>query len=79
MSSATAYNFKMLPDQASPTSAHISGYVGEWHSHPPRATPLPSRTDLRQIDWLAALFDMDSQPALMLIEAIMWHPSYSGT
>ncbi len=43
------------------------GYVGEWHSHPPRATPLPSRTDLRQIDWLAALFDMDSQPALMLI------------
>jgi integrative and conjugative element protein (TIGR02256 family) len=42
-------------------------YVGEWHSHPPRVAPVPSRTDLLQIDWLAALFDMDTLPALMLI------------
>lgn len=42
-------------------------YVGEWHSHPPRVAALPSPTDLSQIDWLAALFDMDTLPALMLI------------
>lgn len=42
-------------------------YVGEWHSHPPRAAALPSATDLLQIDWLATLFDMDTLPALMLI------------
>ena len=44
-------------------------YVGEWHSHPPRAPALPSPTDRSQIDWLAALFDMDTLPALMLIAA----------
>ena len=42
-------------------------YVGEWHSHPPRAETLPSITDFAQIDWLATLFDMDTLPALMLI------------
>ena len=42
-------------------------YIGEWHSHPPRASTLPSQTDLSQLDWLASLFDMDSLPALMLI------------
>ncbi|MCG8520942.1 MAG: ThiF family adenylyltransferase, partial [Pseudomonadales bacterium] len=42
-------------------------YVGEWHSHPPRAATLPSPTDLSQIDWLATLFDMDTLPALMVI------------
>jgi hypothetical protein len=44
-------------------------YVGEWHSHPPRASARPSATDGRQIDWLAALLGMDSMPALMLIAA----------
>ena len=44
-------------------------YVGEWHSHPPRAGAQPSATDLVQIDWLSALFDMDTLPALMLIAA----------
>lgn len=42
-------------------------YVGEWHSHPPRAETRPSPTDLAQIDWLATLFEMDNLPALMLI------------
>ena len=42
-------------------------YVGEWHSHPPRAGVRPSMTDFVQIDWLATLFDMDTLPALMLI------------
>lgn len=44
-------------------------YVGEWHSHPPRAGARPSTIDLVQIDWLSALFDMDTLPALMLIAA----------
>ena len=44
-------------------------YVGEWHSHPPLASARPSAIDGRQIDWLAALMDMDSMPALMLIAA----------
>lgn len=42
-------------------------YVGEWHSHPPRAGVMPSITDLVQINWLAAIFDMDTLPGLMLI------------
>lgn len=42
-------------------------YVGEWHSHPRGVAVRPSATDLSQIDWLAALFDMDTLPALMLI------------
>jgi len=42
-------------------------YVGEWHSHPPRASARPSTIDAQQIDWLAALMRMDSIPALMLI------------
>jgi hypothetical protein len=44
-------------------------YVGEWHSHPPRASARPSAIDGRQIDWLAALMGIDSMPALMLIAA----------
>ena len=44
-------------------------YVGEWHSHPPRASAGPSPTDRCQSDWLAALMGMDSMPALMLIAA----------
>ena len=44
-------------------------YVGEWHSHPPRASARPSAIDGKQIDWLAALMGMDSMPALMLIAA----------
>ena len=44
-------------------------YVGEWHSHPPRASARPSPIDAHQIDWLAALMGMDSMPALMLIAA----------
>ena len=42
-------------------------YIGEWHSHPPCASTHPSMADFDQIGWLAALFDMDTLPALMLI------------
>jgi hypothetical protein len=44
-------------------------YVGEWHSHPPKASARPSVIDGQQIDWLAALTGMDSMPALMVIAA----------
>ena len=44
-------------------------YVGEWHSHPSKASARPSPIDTLQIDWLAALMDMDSMPALMMIAA----------
>lgn len=42
-------------------------YIGEWHSHPPRASAMPSAEDGRQLDWLAALLGADSLPGLMLI------------
>lgn len=48
------------------TLGHIR-YVGEWHSHPPRATTTPSRTDIGQLDWLAQLMQLDALPALMVI------------
>ena len=44
-------------------------YVGEWHSHPPRSSARPSAVDGEQIDWLAALMEMESMPALMVIAA----------
>ena len=44
-------------------------YVGEWHSHPPRASARPSTTDDKQLDWLATLMNLDSLPALMVIAA----------
>tara|TARA_R110001599_G_scaffold830_7_gene4178 strand:- start:10523 stop:12829 length:2307 start_codon:yes stop_codon:yes gene_type:complete len=42
-------------------------YVGEWHSHPEGASTRPSAIDLRQIDWLASICEIESLPALMLI------------
>ncbi|WP_338702066.1 ThiF family adenylyltransferase (plasmid) [Bradyrhizobium sp. 26S5] len=44
-------------------------YIGEWHSHPPKASARPSSVDALQIDWLAGLMGMDSVPALMVIAA----------
>jgi hypothetical protein len=48
------------------TLGHVR-YVGEWHSHPPRASTNPSPTDINQLDWLAQLMQLDSLPALMVI------------
>ena len=42
-------------------------YVGEWHSHPRRASTCPSRIDLEQIAKLTELLAVDECPALMLI------------
>jgi hypothetical protein len=58
-----------LMDSIRRRSAGQVRYVGEWHSHPPRSSARPSCIDGEQIDWLAALLDMDSMPALMVIAA----------
>ena len=59
---------EMMHDVRRRTAGQIR-YVGEWHSHPPRASARPSTVDSRQLDWLAALMGMDSMPALMVIAA----------
>ncbi len=56
-------------DEVRRKTAGQARYVGEWHSHPPKASARPSPIDALQIDWLAALMDMDSMPALMMIAA----------
>jgi proteasome lid subunit RPN8/RPN11 len=50
-------------------SMHQLRYVGEWHSHPRRSSPLPSTTDLTQLAWLAAELDAEGLPGLMAIAA----------
>jgi hypothetical protein len=50
-------------------SLHQVRYVGEWHSHPPRSSALPSSTDLRQIVWLRHELETEGLPALMAIAA----------
>lgn len=59
---------ELIESTAKKTAGQIH-YVGEWHSHPPHASGHPSPVDLSQIDWLAAVMEMDSMPALMLIAA----------
>lgn len=58
-----------LMDRARRTTAGQVRYVGEWHSHPPKSSARPSAVDGAQIDWLAALMQMESMPALMIIAA----------
>ena len=45
----------------------IVGYVGEWHSHPPRSSARPSTADMYQMESLACALHRDGLPALMLI------------
>lgn len=42
-------------------------YVGEWHSHPPKASTMPSIIDFGQLAWLAELLMVEQRPGLMLI------------
>ncbi len=48
---------------------HQLRYVGEWHSHPDRASPRPSGTDLVQLIWLAQELENEGLPGLMAIAA----------
>jgi integrative and conjugative element protein (TIGR02256 family) len=43
------------------------GYVGEWHSHPDRASVMPSEEDLKAYSWLIAHMNLETLPAIMLI------------
>lgn len=54
---------------AAEASLHQIRYVGEWHSHPRRASALPSTTDLRQIMWLRSELIKEGLPAIMAIAA----------
>jgi len=46
---------------------HQLRYVGEWHSHPDRASALPSDADLSQLVWLHSELQNEGVPAVMAI------------
>ena len=50
-------------------SLHQLSYVGEWHSHPRRSSPLPSTIDFAQIVWLGNELENEGLPELMAIAA----------
>lgn len=49
------------------STMHQLRYVGEWHSHPDRASVRPSGTDLQQVAWLAREMSDEGFPAIMAI------------
>lgn len=53
--------------EASRRTAGIVGYIGEWHSHPPRHSASPSKADLIQLCDLARGMAEDGLPAVQLI------------
>jgi hypothetical protein len=63
------HGIEELIDSVQTRTAGQVRYVGEWHSHPPCTSARPSNVDALQIDWLAALLEMDSLPGLMVIAA----------
>ena len=54
-------------ERAAKLTAHIVGYIGEWHSHPPRSSALPSHTDIGLVAYLTDALKLDGVPALMII------------
>jgi hypothetical protein len=60
---------KAAVNAAVETSLHQLSYVGEWHSHPRRSSPLPSTVDLAQIVWLGNELEHEGLPGLMAIAA----------
>lgn len=48
---------------------HQLRYVGEWHSHPDRASSMPSSIDLMQLLWLGQELENEGLPGLMAIAA----------
>jgi hypothetical protein len=57
---------KSVTDVAESTMYQLR-YVGEWHSHPSRASVRPSSTDLQQVVWLAREMSDEGFPAIMVI------------
>jgi hypothetical protein len=60
---------KATVTRAVETSLHQLSYVGEWHSHPRKSSPLPSTVDLAQIVWLGNELEHEGLPGLMAIAA----------
>lgn len=56
-------------NRAAEASMHQLRYVGEWHSHPRRSSPLPSGVDIRQLAWLGSELENERLPALIAIAA----------
>jgi hypothetical protein len=56
-------------NRATEASLHQIRYVGEWHSHPPRASRMPSMIDLAQVAWLRRELAQEGLPAVMAIAA----------
>jgi hypothetical protein len=60
---------KAAVSRAVEASLHQLSYVGEWHSHPRKSSPLPSAIDLAQIVWLGRELEQEGLPGLMAIAA----------
>jgi molybdopterin/thiamine biosynthesis adenylyltransferase len=56
-------------DRAVTATMNQLRYVGEWHSHPDRASAMPSRVDLSQLMWLGSELENEGLPGLMAIAA----------
>jgi len=54
-------------DEIALLTSKVVGYIGEWHSHPPGASAMPSGTDAILLCWLADILLKDGDPALMVI------------
>jgi len=52
---------------AAKRTAGVVGYLGEWHSHPPRYSAHPSRDDMLQLVYLALGMSDEGLPAVSLI------------
>lgn len=58
---------KAALDEVSARTMRMTGYIGEWHSHPPPASASPSRDDQLLSKHLACELAADGDPALMII------------
>ncbi|MBT9538303.1 Mov34/MPN/PAD-1 family protein [Thiobacillus sp.] len=54
-------------DECARRTAHVVGYIGEWHSHPPGSSAQSSPMDVELLAHLALKMTLDGLPALMLI------------
>ncbi|MBD2505147.1 ThiF family adenylyltransferase [Anabaena azotica] len=48
-------------------TANIVSYIGEWHSHPPAISTMPSIHDIKLLSYLVEMLKYEGLPALMLI------------
>jgi len=58
---------RLAVDEAVEKTNGMVEYIGEWHSHPRRASTAPSNDDLQVFAWLTELMDNDGLPAVMMI------------